>query len=227
MSFRDKPISLAVGRCSALERLYCPLCATSPRSCAASYSSASRRLAASLPRCQIVHLLGDHGCTGAGQRGRPARRPYSFEILDKQSLICFPLSGLGGTEIGIALNLDYEFVAYIDEAGDPGLRAVAPIDPNGSSEWMTLGCVLIRKKYEKDVVRWVRDIRLAVRAVQGPALHYRRLSRAKRLMACKMLAQLPVRAIVLASNKKTCGVTETIVQQKCHPRSRSTIGAPA
>lgn len=67
---------------------------------------------------------------------------------------------------------------------------------------MTLGCILIRKKYENDVVQWVRDIRSAVRATQGPSLHYRRLSRAKRVIACQMLSQLPVRAIVLASNKR-------------------------
>src|SRR5215211_7450836 len=31
------------------------------------------------------------------------------------------------------------YIAYIDEAGDPGLTRVRPQDPNGSSEWLVLG----------------------------------------------------------------------------------------
>jgi hypothetical protein len=37
---------------------------------------------------------------------------------------------------------EYYYVACIDEAGDPGIRRVRPHDPNGGSEWLTLGCSL-------------------------------------------------------------------------------------
>ena len=35
------------------------------------------------------------------------------------------------------------YIAYIDEAGDPGLDKVRPLDPGGASEWMTLGAVVV------------------------------------------------------------------------------------
>jgi len=34
-----------------------------------------------------------------------------------------------------------QFVVFIDEAGDPGLSPRRPIDPSGSSEWLTIGGV--------------------------------------------------------------------------------------
>ena len=30
------------------------------------------------------------------------------------------------------------YVAYIDEAGDAGLKTVRPLDPSGASEWLIL-----------------------------------------------------------------------------------------
>lgn len=97
---------------------------------------------------------------------------------------------------------DYEFVLFIDEAGDPGLKAVSPIDKNGASEWLTIGGVLFRKRYEQNVVDWVRDIRNRLNAKQGPALHFRNLSANKKIEACKLVAELPIRAICIASNKR-------------------------
>jgi len=37
----------------------------------------------------------------------------------------------------------YGYVAYIDEAGDDGLRAVKPISNPGSSEWLVLSAVVL------------------------------------------------------------------------------------
>ena len=50
---------------------------------------------------------------------------------------------------------DYEYVAYIDESGDQGLQKVKPIDPDGSSEWLIVAGVLIRKGYEASAAGWV------------------------------------------------------------------------
>ena len=44
------------------------------------------------------------------------------------------------------------YIVYIDEAGDPGLAKVRPLDPNGASEWLTLGAVVIRARVEDKVV---------------------------------------------------------------------------
>ncbi|TRD21881.1 DUF3800 domain-containing protein [Palleronia caenipelagi] len=96
----------------------------------------------------------------------------------------------------------YEYVLYIDEAGDDGLRKVKPIDENGSSEWLCIGAVLVRAEYELSTIQWIKDIRSNINAVQGPALHYRKLSPTKRRRACELLAEYPCRLFVVASNKK-------------------------
>lgn len=95
-----------------------------------------------------------------------------------------------------------EFIVYIDEAGEPGLQKVRPDDPDGSSEWLTLGAVLIRSTYEPNVVEWVRNLREEIGAIQGPELHFRKLSDTKKLQACQALARLPLRAFCVASNKR-------------------------
>lgn len=95
----------------------------------------------------------------------------------------------------------YEYILYIDEAGDDGLSRVKPIDHNGASEWLCIGGLLTRSKYEAKVVDWVKDLRTNIDATQGPALHYRKLSPTKKDAACKYLAGLPVKAFVVCSHK--------------------------
>lgn len=148
----------------------------------------------------------------AGFAGDTAARaiPVSFRSNDSSSLshsvsraralnlaVCFSL-----VFAMTAISLDHEYILYIDEAGDPGLSKVRPIDPQGSSEWFVLGGVLIRVSNEKNVVRWVRDIRSEIGSHQGPALHFRKLTEPKKLTVCSRLASQPVRAFVLCSNKK-------------------------
>ena len=52
----------------------------------------------------------------------------------------------------------YGYVAFIDEAGDPGISKVRPLDPNGGSEWLTIGGILVEAKRELEPVAWVRKI---------------------------------------------------------------------
>jgi hypothetical protein len=49
------------------------------------------------------------------------------------------------------------YLAFIDEAGDPGLNTVRPIDAAGGTEWLCLGAVVIRAARSSDVVKWVRS----------------------------------------------------------------------
>ncbi len=96
---------------------------------------------------------------------------------------------------------DADFVLYVDEAGDPGLKAIAPHDAKGASEWFVLGAVLLRAKYEPDTVSWVKAIRKDINAIQGDSLHFRSLSATKRLRACDLVSGLPVKAFAVASHK--------------------------
>lgn len=96
----------------------------------------------------------------------------------------------------------YEYILYIDEAGDDGLASVKPANPNGASEWLCIGGFLTRAADENNVVDWVKGLRETIDARQGPVLHFRKLSPTKRRTACKILAELEARAFVICSNKK-------------------------
>lgn len=96
----------------------------------------------------------------------------------------------------------YDFVAYIDEAGDDGLATVKPLDKNGSSEWLVLGAVVIDAAREAESLTWVRDIIKDFSHHQGPGLHFRNLNSAKKRLACASIATRPLRCFALASNKK-------------------------
>lgn len=95
-----------------------------------------------------------------------------------------------------------ELIAYFDEAGDPGVRAVAPIDPNGASEWFSLSCVVIRAAREVEPVAFIKRIKDQIKSNQRPDLHYRHLSERNKSLVCGELAKENVRAFVLVSNKK-------------------------
>lgn len=96
----------------------------------------------------------------------------------------------------------YEYILYIDEAGDDGLTRVRPIDEVGASEWLVISGVLVRQNNESAVVDWVREIRSDINARQGPALHFRNLSPTKKKRACEMLAEKPIVCFAVCSNKK-------------------------
>lgn len=98
--------------------------------------------------------------------------------------------------------MEYGYVAYIDEAGDPGLKKVRPIDPNGASEWLMLSAIVLRAKWEDDVVSWVDTIRTGLGVHQRRDLHYRTLSPTRKLAAASAIARLPLRGFVVCSNKK-------------------------
>jgi hypothetical protein len=98
--------------------------------------------------------------------------------------------------------MDYGYVAYIDEAGDPGLNRVAPLTPGGSSEWMIVAAALIPAEAEKEVGQWVRDLMSAMNSNQMRDLHFQRLSHHRKVLACSYLADKHVRLFAVVSNKR-------------------------
>src|ERR1700692_2173873 len=91
------------------------------------------------------------------------------------------------------------YTAFIDEAGDPGLKTVRPIDAVGGTEWLCLGAVVIRATHDKNVVRWVRSIMTAADVRNRTDLHYRDLPNFRRKIVCAEMSKFPIRAFVLAS----------------------------
>ncbi|MBM2575259.1 DUF3800 domain-containing protein [Jannaschia sp. Os4] len=96
----------------------------------------------------------------------------------------------------------YSYVAYIDEAGDDGLRRVRPIDSHGSSEWLVVSAVVVRASRENEVKDWVSDIRDGLWRYNRATLHFKDLNENKRLFVCDQLAGLNARYFVVCSNKK-------------------------
>ena len=113
--------------------------------------------------------------------------------LDESTLSSFGLS---------MEELPYDYVLFIDEAGDDGLTRVKPIDPDGASEWLVISGVLVRAEDEGQTRVWLDNIRRDINSLQSPLLHYKKLSPAKRLRAASMLGDMNVRIFTVCSNKK-------------------------
>lgn len=96
----------------------------------------------------------------------------------------------------------YDYVLFIDEAGDDGLKRVKPIDENGASEWLVISGVLVRAEDESSCREWLQEIRLRIAATQSPTLHFRKLSPSKQAAASELLAKLPIRVFTVCSNKR-------------------------
>lgn len=94
------------------------------------------------------------------------------------------------------------FIAYFDEAGDPGIKTVAPIDPNGASEWFSVGCVVVRASNEPNLVSLIQSTKSSIYSTQSPDLHFRNLVEHKKKSVCDALAASPCRMFVVVSNKK-------------------------
>lgn len=77
-----------------------------------------------------------------------------------------------------------------------------PIDNAGGTEWITVSAVLVRKPNLALAPHWVASILKDIGISQRRDLHFRALSPARKRRACQMLANLPVRLFVVASNKK-------------------------
>jgi uncharacterized protein DUF3800 len=112
----------------------------------------------------------------------------------------------------------FHYIAFIDEAGDPGITRVRPIDANGASEWLVIGCVLIQACREAKPVLWVRDMLDSVGMRQRKSLHFRELDEWRKPLVCQNLATRPVRLFALTSNKKNMrGHTNPRAEAKGNP----------
>jgi hypothetical protein len=113
----------------------------------------------------------------------------------------------------------YHYVAYIDEAGDPGLTRVRPLDPQGASEWLVFGGVLIRSKSGLEPVTWIRNILTNIGLGAQRELHFRNLTEWRKPLVCRALgAQEGARFFALLSNKKN---------MKGHTNPRAAAKSPA
>lgn len=100
------------------------------------------------------------------------------------------------------MSVPYDYVAYIDEAGDDGLKAVKPLSNPGSSEWLILAAALVRAENQSKTKDWMKRIHKALKSHQTTTVHFAKLNSHKRAIACGIAADLDARYFVVASNKK-------------------------
>jgi hypothetical protein len=96
----------------------------------------------------------------------------------------------------------YDYILYVDESGDPGLRTVRPLDVNGASEWMTMGGVLISARREQQIQQEIGVLRASLRGHKAPHIHFADLSPSKKAQVMGALASWPIRGFVVCSNKR-------------------------
>ncbi|MFO0994825.1 MAG: DUF3800 domain-containing protein [Hyphomicrobiales bacterium] len=96
---------------------------------------------------------------------------------------------------------DVGYIAYIDESGDPGIKKVFPIAPDGASEWFTLGAIVVQAERSDETVDWVKDIRERTK-IKRPDLHFAHMSDWQRAISSEAIAALPLKCFTVVSNKK-------------------------
>ncbi|HLY06303.1 MAG TPA: DUF3800 domain-containing protein [Rhizomicrobium sp.] len=101
-----------------------------------------------------------------------------------------------------AFEPEYHYVAYIDEAGDPGLDRVKPLDNPGSAEWLIVSAVVIPVSAERSTDAWIKTVLRRVGSTNKTDVHFRKLSIRNKVVAASALLPLPIRCFVVCSNKK-------------------------
>ncbi len=92
-------------------------------------------------------------------------------------------------------------MAYIDEAGDDGIRTVTPIDPSGASEWFVLGAFVVPIHEGAFVQQWLLEALRRLRSRQRSDIHFAKLDDERKEIVCTYLAGLNFRWFVSVSHK--------------------------
>jgi hypothetical protein len=86
------------------------------------------------------------------------------------------------------------YIAFIDESGDPGLKATA-------SEWFIPSAVLVRAENERLIQGWIAAIKAPMKNQKRADLHFTKLNLGMRQRAATMLADYPIRGFTNISRK--------------------------
>jgi Protein of unknown function (DUF3800) len=95
------------------------------------------------------------------------------------------------------------YVAYIDEAGDDGIKRIRTETENGASEWMVISAVVVHAENGPRVIPWLKDIIAQINSHQIKHLHFYKLEHAGKISACKSLVEKEVYLFSVISYKRT------------------------
>jgi Protein of unknown function (DUF3800) len=96
------------------------------------------------------------------------------------------------------------YIAYLDEAGDDGIKKIRTETETGGSEWLVISAVVIHAENEQLVIPWLKDtIARQKRGHQIQHLHFYKLDHEGKVAACKSLVEREVYLFSTISYKKT------------------------
>lgn len=97
--------------------------------------------------------------------------------------------------------MTYSFVAYIDESGDDGLGNFRAPGSSGASHWLVISACIYRYSFDLEAVRWRDEILDLMPSKKRRNLHFSNLNHTQRIVTTQKLANKPIRAIGVLSNK--------------------------
>ncbi len=95
---------------------------------------------------------------------------------------------------------EYDYVMYVDEGGDTGLKKIGE-GGEKTSEWFVVGGIVIGKHFEADTPNWVSKVCSGLSNKHARELHFNRLHESDKRSAAAAVAGLRARAFVVASHK--------------------------
>ena len=100
--------------------------------------------------------------------------------------------------------MSFEYVIYIDEAGDDGLGKLrAPLGATGQSRWFAVGATVVRQANDRKMVEWRDEILNAFPSRKSREIHFKNLKHDQRRFACQVLSNKQIGVAVVLSNKST------------------------
>jgi hypothetical protein len=99
--------------------------------------------------------------------------------------------------------MKYDYLLYVDEAGDDKLRSLRPDDRNGNSEWLCLGGYLVRADSEHEMPERRDALLESIGGVAGNVLHFKKYTSKNQKLICEKLSEFSARGFVVCSFKKT------------------------
>lgn len=94
---------------------------------------------------------------------------------------------------------EISFRVYIDESGDEGF--VFHSDGSGSSRWLVLSAVVVRKKNDLSLVRLLESVRVLLCKARKKALHFRDLKHEQRVPYVRQIAAAQIKIISVLIHK--------------------------
>src|SRR5258707_7807730 len=85
-----------------------------------------------------------------------------------------------------------EFVAYIDESGDDGLSGFRAVGESGSSNWLVLGCCLVRRENDRSLVKSRDALLVALGKTQIREIHFQKLRHEQKIVVCQTMIGMQI-----------------------------------